>query len=185
MVLDWFRSTVSLPTKSWVNIKGFFSWSSGNGRTVSKLVPEIASLVLKQRMAMNEPQESLSGEGIKKDVNVFFQKQRVIAVVATAITNTIPSRLRLVHLVFVPSLSLSPGPSLLPLKSPGSIVTKVHVFRITQRQLRTSHPRFATSPVASLCSNFAHLRVCISHPALLSTKGSSIHRRVSSKPTCV
>ena len=67
-------------------------------------------------------------------------------------------RLRLARLVFAPSSSLSPGPSSLPLKSPGSIVTKVRVFRVTQRQLRTSHLRFATSPVASLRSNFAPLR---------------------------
>ena len=94
-------------------------------------------------------------------------------------------RLRLARLVFAPSSSLSPGPSSLPLKSPGSIVTKVRVFRVAQRQLRTSHLRFATSPVASLRSNFAHLSVRISHPASLLTKGSSVHRRVSSKPTRV
>ena len=93
--------------------------------------------------------------------------------------------LRLTCLVFAPSLSILPGPSLLPLKSPGSIVTKVCVFRITQCQLRTSHPRFATSPVARLRSNFAHLHIHILHPTSLLTKGSSIHRRVSSKPTCV
>ena len=66
-------------------------------------------------------------------------------------------RLRLTHLVFTPSSSLLPGPSSLPLKSPGSIVTKVRVFRIAQRQLRTSHPRFATSPIARLRSNFTPL----------------------------
>ena len=65
--------------------------------------------------------------------------------------------LYLAHLVFTPSSSLSPGPLSLPLKSPGSIVTKVCVFRVAQRQLRTSHPHFATSPVASLHSNFAPL----------------------------